>query len=127
MANNTVRITIPTNAADKLSLAEKIYKKHQDDGDASPLKAITSHSWESNGPRIATGLEYHKQAEELKAQSDLAYRKRDLEVAELDESTKASRDLLLGIYRDNPKELSQWGFNVSDTPRAAKKASDKTK
>ena len=121
MANNTVRITIPTNAADKLSLAEKIYKKHQADGDASPLKAITSHSWDNNGPRISTGLEYHKEAEDLKAKSDLTYRKRDLEVTEVDESIKASRDLLLGIYRDNPKELSQWGFSVSDTPRAAKK------
>jgi len=127
MANNAFRVSIPTNAADKLSLAEKIYKKYKADGDASPLKAITSHSWDDNGPRIAKGLEYHKQAEDLKAQSDLTYRKRDLEVDELDESTKASRDILLGIYRDNPKELSQWGFSVSDTPRAAKKASDKTK
>jgi len=29
MANNAFRISIPTNAADKLSLAEKIYKKHK--------------------------------------------------------------------------------------------------
>ena len=127
MANNTVRITIPTNPADRLSLAEKIYKKHQADGESSPLKAITSHSWDKNGPRIATGLEFHKQAEVLKDQSDLAYRKRDLEVTEVDESVKASRDVLLGIYRDNPKELLEWGFSVSDTPRAAKKDANTTK
>jgi hypothetical protein len=127
MANNTVRISIPTSAADKLSLAGKIYQKHLADGDASPLKVITSHAWENNGPRIATGLEYHKQAEALRSQSDLNYRKRDLEVAELDESIKASRDLLLGIYRDNPKELLQWGFSVSDTPKAAKKPDETTK
>jgi len=127
MANNTVRISIPTNAADKLSLADKIYQKHKADADASPLKAITSHSWDNNGPRIAKGLEYHKQAEDLKAQSDRTYRKRDLEVDEVDESIKASRDILLGIYRDNPKELSQWGFSVSDTPRAAKKTNETTK
>jgi len=127
MANNTVRISIPTNAADKLTLAEKIYQKHQADGDASPLKVISSHAWESSGPRIATALEYHKQVEALRSQSDLTYRKRDLEVAEVDESIKASRDLLLGIYRDNPKELSQWGFSVSDTPRTAKKPDETTK
>ena len=121
MANNNVRISIPTNPADRLTLAEKIYEKHQADGRTSPLIAITSHSWDSNGPRISTGLGYHKEAEELKAKSDLNYRKRDLEVTEVDESIKATRDLLLGIYRDNPKELSQWGFSVSDTPRAAKK------
>jgi hypothetical protein len=27
----------------------------------------------------------------------------------------------MGIYRDNPKELNQWGFDVSDTTRAATK------
>ena len=127
MANNNVRISIPTNPADRLTLAEKIYEKHQADGRNSPLLAITSHSWNDNGPRISTGLGYHKEAEELKAKSDLNYRKRDLEVTEVDESIKATRDLLLGIYRDNPKELSQWGFSVSDTPRAAKKTGETTK
>jgi len=127
MATNNVRVSIPTNAADRLSLGASIYEKHLADGDASPLKAITSHSWDSNGPRVATGLEQHKQAEDLKTKSELAYRKRDLELTEVDESIKASRDVLLGIYRDNPKELSQWGFSVSDTPRAAKKPSETTK
>lgn len=127
MANNAFRITIPTNPTDRLALAEKIFEKHLSDGDASPLKAINSHAWENSGPRIATALDYHKQAEALRGQSDLTYRKRDLEVAEVDESIKASRDLLLGIYRDNPKELSQWGFNVSDTPRASKSSTPKTK
>jgi hypothetical protein len=121
MGTNNVRISIPTNPADRLALAEKIYGKHQADGRTSPLIAITSHSWDSNGPRVATGLDQHKQAEDFKTKSELAYRKRDLELTELDESIKASRDLLLGVYRDNPKELSQWGFSVSDTPRAAKK------
>jgi len=39
----------------------------------------------------------------------------------IDQSVKASRDLLLGVFHDNPKELTQWGFNVSDTARAAAK------
>jgi hypothetical protein len=127
MANNTVRISIPTNPADRLTLGASIYAKHLADGDASPLKSIISNSWESNGPKVATGLEHHKQAEVLKDQSDLAYRKRDLDLSEVDESIKASRDVLLGIYRDNPKELLQWGFSVSDSPRAAKKDANTTK
>ena len=63
----------------------------------------------------------HQQAEDFQRQADLAYRKRDLLLAEIDESIKSSRDLLLGIYRDNPKELNQWGFDVSDTARSAVK------
>lgn len=124
MATNNVRITIPTNPADKLTLGESIYEKHLADGDASPLKSIISHSWATNGPEVIKGLELHKQAEDFKTKSELAYRKRDLILNEVEESIKASRDLLMGIYRDNPKELSQWGFNVTDSPRPTKKSAE---
>jgi hypothetical protein len=127
MATTSVRISIPTNAADRLSLGASIYEKHLADGDASPLKAIISHSWDKAGPEVANGLDQHKQAEDLKSKSELAYRKRDLSLSQVDESIKATRDLLLGIYRENPKELTQWGFSVSDSPRAAKKTNETTK
>ena len=29
------------------------------------------------------------------------------------ESVRASRDLLLGIYRDNPRVLGDWGYEVN--------------
>jgi hypothetical protein len=71
--------------------------------------------------QVATGLTLHQQAEDYKRQAEEAYRKRDLLLAEIAESVKASRDLLLGVYRDNPKILGEWGFEVNDSVRATKK------
>ncbi|MEI6752523.1 MAG: hypothetical protein WCK78_05085 [Paludibacter sp.] len=121
MPNPKIRVNVPTNAAQELELAARVNAKHVADGAASPLNALQNHKWEDNVPKIEEALSLHKQAEELQRQANLAYRKRDLLTAEVDLSVKSSRDLLLGIYHDNPKELSQWGFDVSDSPKAAAK------
>jgi hypothetical protein len=121
MANSSFRVNIPKNAEELLDLAAKVYQKHTDLEDASPLNAMVSHKWADNGPNVATCLQLHKQAEELKRQAEEAYRQRDLLMGEITESVKASRDLLLGVYRETPKSLGEYGFEVDDSPRAAKK------
>jgi hypothetical protein len=121
MANPKVRVNIPTNPAQALELAARVNSKHTVDGATSPLNALQNHKWDENAPKITEAQTLHQQAEDLQRQANLAYRKRDLLMAEIDESIKSSRDLLLGIYRDNPKELGQWGFDVSDSQKAAKK------
>lgn len=121
MGNSKARVDIPKSVVDELGLAARIYSKHVADAEKSVLKSLQNHNWDVNGPEVTNAQMLHKQAEELKRQSDLAYRQRDLLMAEIDNSVKATRDLLLGVYRDNPKELSQWGFDVSDTPKAAAK------
>ena len=121
MPSSKPRVSIPNNPVQKLDLAARVYAKHIAAGVSSPLNALQTHKWEDNGPEIATALSLHQQAEDLQRQTDLAYRKRDLLLSEIDESIKSSRDLLMGIYRDNPKELNQWGFDVSDTVRSATK------
>jgi hypothetical protein len=98
-----------------------VYQKHNDLATASPLNAMVSHSWTNNGPNVAPCLLLHKQAEELNRQAEEAYRKRDLTLIEITESVKASRDLLLGVYRENPKTLGEFGFEVDDSVKAAKK------
>ena len=122
MASSKVRVEIPSNASQRLDLAARVYAKHTADGSTSVLNALQSHKWEANGPEVANAITLHQTAEDLQRQTDLAYRKRDLLLAEIDESLKSTRDLLLGVFRDNPKELNQWGFDVSDTARVAKKA-----
>lgn len=121
MGNPKVRVDIPSNPSERLNLSARIYAKHLADGDKSPLNALLTHRWEDNGPLVAVAQTHNSQAEDLQRQANLEYRKRDLSQQEIDESVKSSRDLLLGIFRDNPKELSQWGFDVSDTPKATKK------
>ena len=116
------RVNIPRNPAQAIDLAGKVYKKHTILAAASPLKSLQTHTWEVNGPQVANALTFHQQAEDFARQAEEAYRKRDLLLAEINESIKASRDLLLGVYRDNPKILGEWGFVVDDSPKAAKKS-----
>lgn len=121
MANTKPRVNIPKNPAQKLDLASKIYAKHTSMAATSPLNALQSHTWTANGPEVANAQTLNQQAEEYNRLAEEAYRKRDLLMYEIDESIKSTRDLLLGIYRDNPKELGQWGFEVDDSVRAAAK------
>ena len=123
MANPKARVNIPTNPVQKLELAARVNTKHAADGAKSPLNALQNHKWEDNAPKITEAQTLHQQAEELQRQANLAYRKRDLLLEEIDQSIKSSRDLLQGVFHDNPKELMQWGFDVSDSPKTtAKKA-----
>ena len=125
MANPNQRVTIPTNPEEKLDLAAKVYKKHTSLTTTSPLNALQTHTWAVNGPQVANALLLHQQAEDFKRQAEEAYRKRDLLMDEITESILASRDLLLGVYRDNPKILGEWGYEVDD--RATVKKATATK
>ena len=49
-----------------------------------------------------------------------AYRERDLLMPAIDEAVKASRNLLKALNQKNPKRLTDWGFEVTDSVPAAK-------
>ncbi|MEI7597445.1 MAG: hypothetical protein WCK02_16980 [Bacteroidota bacterium] len=123
MAATRPRVVISRNAEEALDLAAKIYKKHQLMANTSPLNAMQNHTWAVNGPQVANALSAHQQAEEYKRLAEETYRKRDLLMAEITESIKSSRDILLGVYRDNTKIMGEWGFEVNETP--TKKATTK--
>ena len=121
MANSLYRVVIPNNAEELLDLATNVYNKHNELGAAPTLNAMVSLKWTVIGPQVASCLTLHKQAEELKRQAEETYRQRDLLLAGITESVKASRDVLLGVYRETPKTLGEYGFQVDDTARASKK------
>ncbi len=127
MANSTVRVIIPTNAEELLDLATRVNNKHTELGDASPLKSMVSPNWTDNGSKLATCLEIHRQAESLKRQAEELIAKRNAMLTPIGETVKASRDVLLGIYRETPKALGEFGFDVVDSARGgkAKKADGK--
>ena len=110
------RVGIPINVQESLELADIIKKKHLADGEQSPLNSLLDHSWTVAGPQLETCLQHHLRAEELKRQMELAYRERDALLKPISETVRASRDLLMGIYRSSPKRLGEWGFSVSDRP-----------
>lgn len=118
MGNPSIRVNIPRNPKEFLDLAGQILKRHTELAENSPLNALVSHKWSDNGPKVAEALALHFQAEELKRKSEEAVNKRNVLIAELNDSVKASRDLLIGVYRETPKTLGDFGFVVDDSVRA---------
>ncbi len=121
MGNPTIRVNVPKNAEELLDLATKIVSKKNELGATSPLTAMVSHSWTENEQKVPTCLDFHNRAEELNRQAEEAYRQRDLLLGDIKESVLASRDLLLGVYRETPRVLGEYGFEVNDSVRAAAK------
>ncbi len=111
-----VRVTIPANVQEAIELAGIIRAKHQADGETSPLNTLQDHSWTEASTKLDACQQQHLKAEELRRQMELAYRERDALFKPISETIKASRDLLMGVYRSQPKRLGDWGFKVSDSP-----------
>jgi hypothetical protein len=117
-------VAIKRNPEQLIKLGGDIYAKHKNDGDASPLNALQDNSWAVTGPKIAACLENHNNAENYKRQMELAYQERDKVLDELEEVIRNSAALLKGIYRNSPKKLGDWGFDVTEnvtTPKTPAK------
>lgn len=120
MKTKKMRVQIFRNPEEIILLAGKVYAKHLEMGDKSPLANMEDFNWSDQGPKAVNALELHTRAEALKAQMEKCYRERDLFVAGLDEAVKGSRDVLTGVYRQNMKRMGDWGFSVDDTPKVKK-------
>jgi hypothetical protein len=120
MPVNRGTVTIKRNPGQLLKLGGEIYAKHLLDGVESPLKSLVDNNWDVTGPKIALCLHNHQMAEELKRQMELAYKERDKVLAEIEEIVRNSAALLKGIYRNTPKKLNDWGFEVIDTATVKK-------
>jgi hypothetical protein len=112
-----VRVKVSRNAEELLRLAELVANKHQELGDASPLKPL---DWDLQAKNIGKALELHKQAKEYQRLAEQAHEQRDVLVTPLDDLLKQTRDLLKALYRAEPKKLGEFGFQVDDTPRKKK-------
>ena len=123
MGKTSGRIEISRNLVKMLELAAKVYAKHLAEGANSPLNSMNDYDWVKVGPTIENALAKHNEAESLKGQMEAAYRERDLLLPAIDETLKASRNLLKALNAKNPKRISEWGFDVNDTA-AAKKATN---
>jgi hypothetical protein len=120
MARTAGRIVISQNVEEMLTLASKVYQRHQEIGEASPLTNLDGISWSEVGPTIEQALACQKEAEEYKKQMEKAYRERDLYTPAIKEAVTASRNLLKALNQKNPKRLVEWGFDVDDSAQAAK-------
>ena len=125
MGNPNYRISIPRNPSDLLKLATNVLKKHTELGSESPLNALVSHKWSDNGAKVAEATALDKLAQDLKTQSEEAINKRNALIPDIENSVKGSRDLLEGVYRETPRALAQFGFEITESARSAGKKIEK--
>lgn len=121
MAKKTLRIAIPENVEELLTLGGKIYEKHVADAGTSPLKSMKDHNWDAIGPNLAPALKMHNEAEELERKMKETYEARDKLMGDIDGVVRATRDVLKGAYSKSPQKLGEWGYDVFDTPLPKKK------
>jgi len=127
MGNPNYRINIPKNPTDLLKLATNVLQKHTELGAESPLNALVSHKWSDNGAKVAEATALDKLAQELKTQSEEAINKRNALLPDIENSVKGSRDLPEGVYRETPRTLAQFGFDITESVRTAAKKTTEIK
>ena len=120
----TVRIEISQNPSDVAALATAIKTKHEELGKNSPLSNLAG---DEKGPKIEQLAELDKQAAELHRQAENITERRDVLLPEITEFVRSSRDVLLGVNRNNPRALTEFGFAVSDAVHAKKSADSEAK
>ncbi len=112
------KIVIPANVEDLIKLGQKIFQKHEADGEDSPLRLQKDYNWSQNGPNLDKALQLHEEAEALRREMERKYKERDLLMGNIGEAVKGSRDILKGTYRSQLRKLGDWGFEVNDAPRS---------
>jgi len=121
MSKGSVRVVLPVNTYAFLALVQRILKKHNEEGQDSPLAMLMKASVEEKRARC---LEVQQRAEALRREVEQLMGEKNRLQKELLGTVRSARDILLGIYAQSPKDLGEWGFEVNDTPqKSAKKAS----
>ncbi len=121
MAKSNVRIPLPTDPSEAITLLKKVKAKHEDLGTASPLAGL---KWGEISPALATAGEQDALSDSLRKQAEKATEARDAKMPVVTEALRSARDVLFGLNRDNPRVLGDYGFTVDDSPRPADKSKD---
>jgi phytoene dehydrogenase-like protein len=125
MPNPKVRVDIPSDPTAKITLLKMVKAKHEQLAENSPLKGL---KWETLiTPALARAETADQLSDELRRKREKATGERDVEMPTVTEALRSARDVLLGLNRDNPDALGDFGFDVADatssppsTPRPAK-------
>ena len=122
MNNKDFKVVLPTTIEDKIALAAKILSIDKEDGDNSPLKGVNSPALKNKEESIANAQTYNSESEDYQYKSTIATKKRNLLIPDIDDYTKAVRDVLMLMHADNPRELTRWGFSVTASTKSKKSA-----
>lgn len=125
MARSPIRVNIPRNTGELLKLADLVFTKHTADGAGSPLNSMEDYKWSDTAGKLSQAKTLQTQVEALRKQAEQIQAKIDALAVDVKGSVTASRDVLLGSFKKNPKKLGDWGYVVDDSPKAKKTAAAK--
>jgi hypothetical protein len=119
----TMRIPIPQNPDDFITLALAISMQHAKLGAASPLKGI--QGIDQLATLAATASTQNGLASQLYEQAETATEARDKAIGDSVETpgclrflVSASRDVLTGVNKGAAHQLGDWGFTVNATQQS---------
>lgn len=115
MARLNVRIPIPVDPSETLRLLRKVMTKHGQLAAASPLAGL---EWDKIGPALDRAEAQDALSDQLYRDAEKATKERNLDMPAINGAVRAARDVLIGVYRSNPKKAGDFGFTVNDSPKA---------
>ncbi len=115
MARQTVRIPIPVDPSETIRLLRTVKDKHTALAAASPLGGL---EWDKIEPALTNAEEQDTLSDQLYRDAEKATKERNLNMPVVNEAVRAARDVLLGVYRSNPKKAGDFGFTVNDSPKS---------
>ena len=114
-----MKVEIPSNPDKKAVLAIDILTRAVDEGPQSPLKPLINDqiTTKINAIRAKT-----KQATEMRHQSEVLIEQRNNMIPDVEQFIRSSRDILSGIYPNEMKRLTEYGFVVVENTTKEKKS-----
>ena len=107
---------MPDDPSEAIKLLRSVKDKHTELAAASPLGGL---EWD----KITAALESAETQDALSDQcyldAEKATKERNLYTPVVNDALRASRDVLLGVYRSNPKKAGDFGFTVNDSPQTS--------
>lgn len=112
-----MKIVIPGHPDKKAVLAGDIMTRAAVDGEQSPIKVLIT---KEVADKVAAIQQKTKQANEFRRQSEVLIEERDNLVKDVEQFIRSCRDILGGLYPNEPKKLTEYGFEVDETAAKAK-------
>jgi hypothetical protein len=107
------RVIIPSDPTEAISLLKFIKEKHDADAAASPLASL---DWGKIGPALTNAALHDAAADKAKRDMEREFGARDVDMPVVEQAVRSVRDILLGLFADNPKKLGDWHLEVHESP-----------
>jgi len=107
MARITVRIPMPEDPSDTIRLLRSVKKKHTELAASSPLAGL---EWDKINPALERAEEQDALSDQQYRDAEKATKERNLQMNTVKAALRSARDVLLGVYRSNPKKAGDFGF-----------------